>query len=164
MEMALKAWGHMAEMAVVVLRLATVYGPRQRRENGLVNQMLFEAVEGKPISLPMHGLFTRDVIYAADVAKVVIESFRFPKGGLQFVDVGVCHMVSLNDLSAEVIAATYSSRGTRNLPVDPDITYQEVAENDLVPFGGMETLKSGLGKTFEDVKERVSKSGVSKSA
>ncbi len=156
MEMALKSWAYMSEVPMVVLRLATVYGPRQKRENGLVNQMVYEAAEGNPISLPMHGLFTRDVIYAADVAKVVIESFRFPKGGLQFVDVGVCHMVSLNDLSAEVIAATYSSQGTRNLPVDPDITYQEVAENDLVPFGGMEPLKSGLGKTFEDIKERLS--------
>jgi UDP-glucose 4-epimerase len=81
-----------------VLALATVYGPRQRPEDGVVAAFLHALEEGKAPIIHGTGKQTRDFIYIDDVVDALVRSID-RAGGL-IVNIGAGEQTSIKDLWA----------------------------------------------------------------
>jgi UDP-glucose 4-epimerase len=66
-------------LRVVVLRLFSVYGPREEHKGGyanVVSQMMWSAMKGEPFVVYGDGSQTRDFIYVSDVAEAFIKAME----------------------------------------------------------------------------------------
>ena len=146
--------------SVAMIRLPTVYGPRQRSHEGVVSQMIHNATLGDPIVLPVHGLYTRDLIYVTDLATIALNVLVFHKTAYLEINLGSGVETKLMDLANTIVEVTDShseivtDRGFEN----PAITYQLTGPNDFSPeAGSLTTLADGLKATSEWVRERLSR-------
>ena len=81
-----------------VLALGTVYGPRQRPEDGVVAAFLHALEEGKAPVIHGNGKQTRDFIYIDDVVDALVRSID-RAGGL-VVNIGTGEQTTIKDLWA----------------------------------------------------------------
>ena len=85
-------------MTLTVLRLANVYGPRQRDdgEAGVVSIFLGRMVNGQPIEIHGDGEQTRDFVYVEDVADAVLLAAGADRRLI--LNVGTGTAISINEL------------------------------------------------------------------
>ena len=90
-----------------ILRLANVYGPRQRGdlEGGVVAIFLHHYREGRELVVYGDGSAERDYVYVSDVAECVLAALDFPREGTWNVGTGT--VTSVNGL----IGAVREQRG-----------------------------------------------------
>jgi UDP-glucose 4-epimerase len=82
----------------VTLRLANVYGPRQRGdlEGGVVSIFLERWLRGEPLVVFGDGSAQRDYVYVADCANAVLRALRRPVTGI--FNIGTGATVSVSEL------------------------------------------------------------------
>lgn len=82
----------------VTLRLANVYGPRQRSdlEGGVISIFIERWLRGEAITVFGDGTAERDYVYVTDCADAVLSALRRPVTGM--FNIGTGSVVSVNDL------------------------------------------------------------------
>jgi len=87
-------------MARMVLRLANVYGPRQRAdgEGGVVSIFAERMKSGLPVEIHGDGQQTRDFVYVGDVVDAVVAAIKATRSAT--VNIGTERAVSVLDLYA----------------------------------------------------------------
>lgn len=93
-------------MTLAVLRLANVYGPRQRDdgEAGVVSIFLSRMLDGAPIEIHGDGEQTRDFVYVGDVADAIVRAAEIDRRVI--VNLGTGRAVSINELFASMARLT----------------------------------------------------------
>ena len=96
----LTAYREESGIEFTALALATVYGPRQRPDGGVVSSMVAAAAQGRSPELSGDGRQTRDFVYVDDVVDALVRGGR--RGSGLVVNVGTGVQTSLRDLWALV--------------------------------------------------------------
>ena len=87
-------WG----IEFTALAVASVYGPRQRPDGGVVAAAVAAAAKGEPLPIAGDGRQTRDFVFVDDVVDALVRSGR--RGSGLVVNVGTGQQTSLRDLWA----------------------------------------------------------------
>src|SRR5213594_3664418 len=87
-----------SDLRAVTLRLANVYGPRQRTdlEGGVVAIFIGCWKRGEPITLFGDGSYQRDFVYVADVVEAVLAALAGTHAGIFNIGTGIA--TSVNEL------------------------------------------------------------------
>lgn len=98
------AYGQAYGLPVVVVRPFNTYGPFQRAdgEGGVVSIFCQRALAGEPLGIYGDGTQTRDLLYASDCARFVVEAAVNPAARGQVLNAGTGRDVSVNDLAAMI--------------------------------------------------------------
>ena len=106
----LECWTGLAPMTGVSLRLANVYGPRQRAEGeaGVVAIFAQRLLAGKRCTIYGDGEQTRDYVYVGDVAEAALSALTRDVAGV--VNVATARETSVNGLHRLLCAALGVSR------------------------------------------------------
>ncbi|HKY52588.1 MAG TPA: NAD-dependent epimerase/dehydratase family protein [Candidatus Limnocylindria bacterium] len=108
-----------AEIPSITLRLANVYGPRQRRdlEGGVVAIFLARWKSGEPLVVYGDGTAERDYIHVDDVVAAVLSSFAGRWSGIYNIGSGVA--TSVNDLIRSLSEILGPPSGITHAPERP---------------------------------------------
>ena len=108
-----------AKVPSITLRLANVYGPRQRRdlEGGVVAIFLARWQSAEPLIVFGDGTAQRDYIHVDDVAQAVVSSFAGKWSGIYNIGSGVA--TSVNDLIAALTEILGPPAGITHAPERP---------------------------------------------
>lgn len=108
-----------AHVPNITLRLANVYGPRQRQdlEGGVVAIFLGRWKRGEKLTVFGDGNAQRDYIYVGDVADAVLSSFAGEWKGVYNIGTGVA--TSVNDLIAALSTTLGPPPGITKAPERP---------------------------------------------
>jgi UDP-glucose 4-epimerase len=106
-------------LRAVTLRLANVYGPRQRKdlEGGVVAIFIGCWKRSEPITIYGDGSYERDYVYIADVVEAVVAALAGKQTGTYNVGTGVA--TSVNALVAALAAILGPPPATRKAPPRP---------------------------------------------
>ena len=94
------------DMRWISLRLANVYGPRQRSdgEGGVVSVFAASMSQGRPVEIHGDGRQTRDFVYVTDVVGAVVSALEF--GGNGVFNIGTGRATSILDLFRTLASIT----------------------------------------------------------
>jgi UDP-glucose 4-epimerase len=141
-----------AGMTWVSLRLANVYGPRQRSdgEGGVVSIFASAMSQGGPVEIHGDGLQTRDFIYVSDVVGAVLSALEFDNNGV--FNIGTGRATSVLDLFRALASiASYDLPPSRAAPRPGDVG-ASVLDIDLarreLRWQPQVELREGLIETF----------------
>jgi nucleoside-diphosphate-sugar epimerase len=98
------AWGQAYGLPVTVVRPFNTYGPFQKTtgEGGVVSVFCRRALAGEALNIYGSGEQTRDLLYATDCARFVVEAAANPKARGQVLNAGTGRDVSINALAAMI--------------------------------------------------------------
>jgi UDP-glucose 4-epimerase len=96
----LSAYREASGIEFTALALASVYGPRQQPDGGVVASMVAAAAQGRPPELTGDGRQTRDLVYVDDVVDALVRGGQ--RGSGLVVNIGTGMQTSLRDLWALV--------------------------------------------------------------
>jgi UDP-glucose 4-epimerase len=127
-----------------LLALATVYGPRQRPEDGVVAAFLHALEEGKAPIIHGSGKQTRDFIYIDDVVDALVRSID-RAGGL-VVNIGAGEQTSIKDLWAAMAGvSSLTPHNASSRPHDVSrLALSPVRARIQLGWSPFTTLKQGL--------------------
>ena len=113
-------------LPAVSLRLANIYGPRQRRdlEGGVVAIFLGCWKRREPITLYGDGRYERDYVYIGDVAEAVLAALAGRHRGVYNIGTGVA--TSVNDLVAHLSELLGPPPGIDHAPANNDVAFGPV--------------------------------------
>jgi UDP-glucose 4-epimerase len=123
---------HLYGIKAITLRVANVYGERQRIETaqGAVGVFLHHALKGIPIDIWGDGSVTRDYIYVEDVAEAFVRAVEY-SGTKSYVNIGSGVGTSLNELIVmieDVLGKPIARNYLLGRPFDVSVS---VLSNDL---------------------------------
>jgi len=100
----------------ITMRLANIYGPRQRRdlEGGVIAIFIGCWKRREPITIFGDGGYQRDYVYVGDVAEAVMTALRSDHEGTYNIGTGVA--TSVNDLVSALTAVLGPPPGVRRAP------------------------------------------------
>jgi len=144
--------------SVGILRLTTVYGPRQLKHEGLVSHMIHEAMNSRPLPIPARfAQNSRDFLYVTDLAQSMMSVVQHPRGGLIEAHVGSGAEATLTELAESIIDLTSSKSAISYLSsnVHPDVTNQRVDQKKekFLPEKPVVGLREGLRRTTEHIRK-----------
>lgn len=84
-------------MRVLVLRLFTVYGPRQRPDLA-IHRFAKLMLKGEPLRVFGNGDSSRDYTYVTDVANAFVKALEYDQGNFEIFNIGHNTPVQLSDL------------------------------------------------------------------
>ena len=92
-------------MPVVILRPFNVYGPYQKSnmEGGVVSVFIQRKINGEDLKIFGDGTQTRDLLYAEDCAKFIVEASFSDKINGMTLNAGYGKDISINDLAMEIV-------------------------------------------------------------
>lgn len=93
----------------VILRFFNIFGPRQDPSSpysGVISIFTERAMNAQPVSIFGDGEQTRDFVYVEDLVSILVQAVEANEPGVGAVNVGLDRSTSLNDLIAELGAAT----------------------------------------------------------
>ncbi len=98
------SYGQAYGLPVVVVRPFNTYGPHQRTdgEGGVVSVFCRRALSGEALDIYGSGLQTRDLLYATDCARFVVEAATSARARGLVLNAGSGRDVAVNDLAAMV--------------------------------------------------------------
>jgi nucleoside-diphosphate-sugar epimerase len=98
------AYGQAYGLPVTVVRPFNTYGPYQRTdgEGGVVAIFCQRELAGRPLEIYGTGEQTRDLLYAADCARLVVEAATHPGARGRILNAGSGRDVSVNALAAMI--------------------------------------------------------------
>jgi UDP-glucose 4-epimerase len=149
-------------MPRMVLRLANVYGPRQRSdgEGGVVSIFAKRMKSGLPVEIHGDGQQTRDFVYVGDVVDAVVAAMNATSSIT--VNIGTERAVSVLELYGALSAiAGYSKSPVFIAPRPGDVRHSRLAigkarrELDWSPHT---TLEAGLAETYASMAPSVPES------
>jgi UDP-glucose 4-epimerase len=145
-----------ASLRVVTLRLANVYGPRQRSdlEGGVISIFLDRWIAGAPVTVFGDGGAERDYIYVDDVAEAVGNALRATVSGI--FNIGTGRAVSVNELIALLSAQLGAPAGVSYVPPRPGELRRAVLDAAKAERVGLlprtTPLEDGLALTIDAVR------------
>lgn len=89
------------QMRVLVLRLFTVYGPRQRPDLA-VNKFVNSVLQGNPVKVFGKGDSRRDYTYVSDVAAAFLNALHYDRSNFEIFNIGHSAPVSLIGLIQKI--------------------------------------------------------------
>ncbi len=118
------------QMSWVALRLANVYGPRQRAdgEAGVVARFAAAMAQGQPVVIDGDGEQTRDFVFVSDVAAAVAAALGSDLAGP--VNIGTGVGTSVNQLFALLASIAGYSQAPVHGPARPGDIRQSVLSQD----------------------------------
>lgn len=147
------------QVPATILRLANVYGPRQRTqgEGGVVAIFTEALVRGQPIQIDGDGQQTRDFVFVGDVAEAFLHRLGEAEGDVY--NVATAREVTINQLWERL-------RQFRNAPVPAprygaprvgDIRFSRLATEKAGAWGfwAQTPLEDGLFRTWQDFQHRT---------
>jgi UDP-glucose 4-epimerase len=149
-------------MCRMVLRLANVYGPRQRAdgEGGVVSIFAERMRSGLPVEINGDGQQTRDFVYVRDVVDAIVAAINATRSAT--VNVATERAVSVLDLYSELAAiAGYSKPPVFVAPRPGEVRHSRLAiakarrELDWSP---RTTFEAGLAETYASMASSVPES------
>lgn len=93
-EQLLKKFHERTGISISILRLFTVYGPRQRPDMA-IRRLIDAALKGKTFTLYGNGRQTRDFTYIDDIIKALVASIR-SKSSFEIINIGSGKQISLS--------------------------------------------------------------------
>jgi UDP-glucuronate 4-epimerase len=142
-------------MRILVLRLFTVYGPRQRPDLA-VNKFVNEVMTSKPVRIFGQGDSKRDYTYVTDVAKAFAGALGYEGSDFEIFNIGHSTPVALLDLIRKIekvfgknALIEYTGMQTGDVPV----TYADISkarsflgyEPEIDIDKGLELYKKWMG-------------------
>lgn len=108
-----------APLRAITLRLANIYGPRQRRdlEGGVIAIFVNAWKQRTPITLYGDGGYERDYVYIGDVVEAVMSALKSDRQGVYNIGTGV--PTTVNDLVKELTALLGPPPGVNKAPPRP---------------------------------------------
>lgn len=132
------------------LALADVYGPRQAPGSGIVADLAYAMLEGRPVSVPGDGSATRDLLYVDDAVHAI--ALAMEQGDGLRCNVGTGQRTSLSRLAHALAAATgYDREPIRVEPVpgEPhDLALSSRRAAEVLGWKPWTTLEEGLAATL----------------
>jgi len=107
---------------VAMVRAMHAYGERQKRRpvKKIVPTFIMQALHGYPLSVYGDGEQVVDMIYAGDLAKVLLDACTSPQVDYQRVyEAGLGRPLTVNQVAQEIIKAAGSSSRIVHLPMRP---------------------------------------------
>jgi UDP-glucose 4-epimerase len=152
----LECWTGVTPMTGMALRLANVYGPRQRAdgEAGVVAIFVQRLREGIPCRIYGDGEQTRDYVYVADVAEAAAAALASTAAGV--VNVSTARETSVNALYARLCAALGLSREPEYADARPGDVRRSVLDNRraraVLGWAPRTSLEEGLALTVQSMR------------
>jgi UDP-glucose 4-epimerase len=149
----LECFAGLASMAGLTLRLANVYGPRQRPdgEAGVVAIFAQRLLAGQRCTVYGDGEQTRDYVYVADVAEAA--EIALTSGATGVVNISTGRETSVNALHRHVAAAIGVEREPEYAAPRPGEVRRSVLANAraraLLGWEPRHPLERGIGATLE---------------
>ena len=140
-----------AEVPNITLRLANVFGPRQRQdlEGGVIAIFLGRWQNGQKLTVFGDGTAQRDYIYVGDVVDAVLSSFAGNWKGIYNIGTGVA--TSVNDLIAALTEILGPPPGITKAPERPGELQRSCIDSSRAIRDGLweprTTLIDGLRRT-----------------
>jgi UDP-glucose 4-epimerase len=140
-----------AKVPNITLRLANVYGPRQRQdlEGGVIAIFLGRWKAGEKLTVYGDGSAERDYVYVGDVADAVLAASAGKWSGVYNIGTGVA--TSVNDLIASLSAILGPPAGVTKAPERPGEIQRSCVDASRAKRDGLwqprTTLIEGLRKT-----------------
>jgi UDP-glucose 4-epimerase len=108
-----------SDLRAVTLRLANIYGPRQRTdlEGGVIAIFIGCWKRGEPVTVYGDGSYERDYVYVADVVEAVLAALAGPQAGV--FNIGTGSTMSVNQLLSSLTAVLGPPPGVRMAPARP---------------------------------------------
>jgi UDP-glucose 4-epimerase len=148
-----ECWTGLTRMTGISLRLANVYGPRQRAEGeaGVVAIFVRRLLAGTQCRIYGDGEQTRDYVYVADVAEAVDAALASDTGGV--LNVSTARETSVKALYAQLSAAIGTSREPEYAAARPGDVRRSVLDNRraraVLGWEPRTTLAEGLALTVQ---------------
>ena len=120
-ELLCHAYHHIYELNISLLRLFTVYGPRQRPEMA-IHQFVRNALKGEPIIVFGNGSTARDYTYIDDIIDGIIQSIESDDRYMIY-NLGNSEPIKLSNLISTIAETT---------SIEPNIEYQEIPQGDVL--------------------------------
>jgi UDP-glucose 4-epimerase len=133
-----------ARIPSITLRLANVYGPRQRQdlEGGVIAIFLGRWRRGENLVVYGDGTAQRDYIYVGDVADAVLASFAGKWNGIYNIGSGVA--TSVNDLIAAISGILGPPPGVTKAPERPGEVQRSCVDASKAKRDGLWELRTAL--------------------
>ena len=149
---------HLYRINIFVLRLFTVYGPRQRPDLA-IHQFIRQIHENKPISMFGDGSTARDYTYIDDIIDGIMSSID-KVNGFEIINLGESRPVSLSRLvgTIERISANKVKKQCTSLPPGDVLrTHADIRKaRELLGYKPQTSLREGIEKFmiwFEENKD-----------
>jgi UDP-glucose 4-epimerase len=135
-----------SDLRAVTLRLANIYGPRQRTdlEGGVIAIFIGCWKRGEPITVFGDGSYERDYVYIADVVESVVAALAGTQGGVYNIGTGV--PTSVNDLVSALTAVLGPPPGIRNAPARAGEVLRGCVDPSKAAREGLWRPKTQLGE------------------
>jgi UDP-glucose 4-epimerase len=140
-----------SDLRAVTLRLANIYGPRQRKdlEGGVIAVFIEAWKRGDPITVFGDGSAERDYVYIADVVQSVLAALAGTHAGVYNIGTGVA--TSVNELVSALTSVLGPPPGIRNAPARPAEILRACVDPSKAAHEGLwrptTTLAEGLRET-----------------
>lgn len=129
-ELYCRTYNHLYGLPVIVLRLFTVYGPRQRPEMAI--HMFTKMIDsGEEIPVFGNGTSKRDYTYVSDIIDGILHALISRNQGFEIFNLGDSHPVSLEYLVNLIEEALGKKAKINRLPMPPGdmpITFAEISK------------------------------------
>lgn len=156
------AYARQHGFAALALRLANVFGPRQRAgtDGGVVATFAARIAASQPLVIQGSGDQTRDFIYVGDVVKAVVSALSAPLSpGLTVVNVATGQETSVTDLAHHVLRLAGQDLPIEGAPARPgDIARSALHPGRIQALFGWEAstpLQEGLRLTLDAARAAV---------
>ena len=116
-ELVAQAYKELCDVGITVVRLFTVYGPRQRPEMA-IHRFVRLIERGEPIPVYGDGSTARDYTYVSDIAEGICAALNLTSR-FETINLGGAHPVSLSDMIAKVSRACGRDAILKRLPDQP---------------------------------------------
>ena len=140
-----------SDLRAVTLRLANIYGPRQRKdlEGGVIAIFIASWKRGEPITVFGDGSYERDYVYIADVVEAVLGALSGTHAGVYNIGTGVA--TSVNELVSSLTSALGSPPGIVKAPARPGEVLRGCVDPGKAAHEGLwrpkTALREGLRRT-----------------
>jgi UDP-glucuronate 4-epimerase len=146
-ELFCRSYNHLYGLPVTILRLFTVYGPRQRPEMAI---HLFTRMidSGEEISVFGDGTSKRDYTYVDDIITGIVQALTFQSQGFEILNLGDSNPVALEYLIHLIEETMGKKAKIRSLPIqlgDVTITWAAISKaKSILGYQPKVTIEKGI--------------------
>jgi UDP-glucuronate 4-epimerase len=156
-EAACFAYSHLYNLAVVCLRLFTVYGPRQRPDLA-IHKFARLMSQDKPIPVFGDGSTRRDYTFVEDIVSGLIAAMHYDKSRFEIINLGESEPIELRRL-VELLERALGKRAILDeqpaQPGDVPVTYADISKaRRLLGYDPKTNIETGIERFVEWFKEQ----------